>query len=291
MADIQNTAFAAQRRYSHGGNVPDENISNSLLRMTNLAASAVSLALVAGIAIWGYKLVVRDVSGLPVVHKLQGEMRVRPENPGGQFALNQGLAVNAVAAEGSAEKPADTLVLAPQPVTLADEDQPILAAMVAPEQQVAQSPAPAATVDQAVAIDDVLAEIALEANVIQALLQIDDGLATSLRPRLRPRRGAFTPAAAPVSNEIDPSKIPAGTRVAQLGAFDDPAQARSEWTKLQSRFGPYLLGKSRVVQEAQSGGRVFYRLRAMGFTDLSDARRFCSALLAENADCIPVVTK
>jgi hypothetical protein len=29
----------------------------------------------------------------------------------------------------------------------------------------------------------------------------------------------------------------------------------------------------------------------MGFEDLSDARRFCSALVARNADCIPVVTR
>ena len=52
-----------------------------------------------------------------------------------------------------------------------------------------------------------------------------------------------------------------------------------------------LEGKSRVVQKATSGGRGFYRLRAMGFNDIADARRFCSALVAENADCIPVVMR
>ena len=30
---------------------------------------------------------------------------------------------------------------------------------------------------------------------------------------------------------------------------------------------------------------------AMGFAGLSDARRFCSALVAGNADCIPVTTR
>jgi hypothetical protein len=29
----------------------------------------------------------------------------------------------------------------------------------------------------------------------------------------------------------------------------------------------------------------------MGFADLGEARRFCSALVAERADCIPVVTR
>jgi hypothetical protein len=32
-------------------------------------------------------------------------------------------------------------------------------------------------------------------------------------------------------------------------------------------------------------------LRALGFEDLADARRFCSALVAEKAECIPVVTR
>ena len=50
-------------------------------------------------------------------------------------------------------------------------------------------------------------------------------------------------------------------------------------------------GKARVIQEAESGGRTFYRLRAMGFDDINDARRFCSVLVAENADCIPVTTR
>jgi hypothetical protein len=95
----------------------------------------------------------------------------------------------------------------------------------------------------------------------------------------------------PDSREIDAALIPSGTRVAQLGAFDDPEVARQEWAQLQARFAPYMAGKSRVVQQAQSGGRVFYRLRAMGFTDLADARRFCSALMAEDADCIPVEIK
>jgi len=45
------------------------------------------------------------------------------------------------------------------------------------------------------------------------------------------------------------------------------------------------------VQSAVSGGRTFYSLRAAGFADISDARRFCAALSAEKADCIPVVAR
>ena len=85
--------------------------------------------------------------------------------------------------------------------------------------------------------------------------------------------------------------LPAGTRLVQLGAFDNEDQARGEWDRLAARFGDLMVGKSRVVQSAQSGGRTFYRLRAHGFDGEDDARRFCSALVAENAECIPVALR
>ena len=90
---------------------------------------------------------------------------------------------------------------------------------------------------------------------------------------------------------MDADTIPLGTRLAQLGAFDSAEVARAEWDRLAGRFGDFLDGKQRVIQRAESGGRTFYRLRAMGFADLGDARRFCSALVAERAECIPVVTR
>ena len=77
----------------------------------------------------------------------------------------------------------------------------------------------------------------------------------------------------------------------QFGAFDSPEIARDQWVKLSARFGEFLGDKERVIEEATSGGRVFYRLRAHGFDDLSESRRFCAALVAEGADCIPVVSR
>jgi hypothetical protein len=124
------------------------------------------------------------------------------------------------------------------------------------------------------------------------------GVRHSLRPKRRPAtRAVVTPAALTTqsadtaSEEVDAANLPAGTRLAQLGAFDSAEVAREQWDQLQNRFSAYLGDKKRVVQKASSGGRVFYRLRAMGFEDIADARRFCSALVAENADCIPVVTR
>lgn len=305
----------------------------TLTTFTNIAGAVVSLALVAGIGVWGYKLLVRDVTGIPVVRAIEGEMRVRPEEPGGELARHQGLSVNVVAAEGSAGRPAEQLRLAPRQMELQDEDQPVQVAMVAAKTQddvtqavardtdgdlidasaairsgnvqdlVAQltngvaplTGASADPVDAAVAM--ALADTSVQPKVVKAVLNAP-GVRNSLRPRRRPAGAAVvTPAAvqsnpvAATSQEVDPAALPAGTRMAQLGAFDSPEVAREQWDRLQGRFGAYLEGKNRVVQKATSGGRVFYRLRAMGFDDIADARRFCSALVAENADCIPVVMR
>jgi hypothetical protein len=99
------------------------------------------------------------------------------------------------------------------------------------------------------------------------------------------------PDSARTTREIAPETLPAGTRLVQLGAFDSAEVARSEWDQLALRYEDILDGKNRVIEQAQSGGKTFYRLRALGFEDLSDARRFCAAMMAGGAPCIPVVTR
>lgn len=297
--------------------------------VANIAGAVVSLALLAGMGVWGYKLMMRDVSGVPVVRSVEGPMRVQPLAPGGRPAAHQGLSVNSVAADGSAADPADRLVLAPPPIDIDDielaaptpidvagvDDTPALASVPAPTQppseqrlaiealaeQIAASAAPLGEVGQ-VAARAPGTEPEPEAETATEVARVEGGLGRSLRPRARPDTTAREVVARDSGLEniesvsagtvdVDPASIPAGTRLVQLGAFASADIARSEWAKLDARFSDYLDGKSRVIQRATSGGKVFFRLRAMGFADLGDARRFCSALLAEKADCIPVVTR
>jgi len=145
-------------------------------------------------------------------------------------------------------------------------------------------------------LQDLPEESAAEAEDV--LAPVAGGIGRSLRPRLRPQSLATSPEAVAMAavagatvRDVDPDTIPVGTRLAQLGAFASREIAIQEWERLAGRFDEYLAGKDRVIQKAESGGRTFYRLRAMGFADLSDARRFCSALVAERAECIPVVVR
>lgn len=312
---------------------------NSVTAAAALTGAALSLALLVGVGVWGYQLMARDVSGVPVVRAVQGEMRVRPQDPGGQQAQHQGFAVNEVAAAGGTAGPSERIVLAPEPIDLGDETTPLIDQLAEAQPRFAET-APAqsaATTELAAPVEEeelspkmasiqaLAAQIAAGATPLTeqgavvtppvktqvapvaapvaapqidaaspAIVAGDSGLASSLRPKTRPA-GVRTASlnAAPVNGvrDIDPATIPAGTRLVQLGAYESAEIARTEWTRFTTRFAEYMDGKDRVVQKAQSGGRTFYRLRAAGFDDLADARRFCSALAAQNADCIPVVTR
>jgi len=347
-------------------------------KIVNGAGALTSLALVLGLGVWGYKLAVRDVNGVPVIRSLVGPARVAPTDPGGELADHQGLAVNAIAAEGTAAAPAERLVLAPRPMELAPEDQPmadvqvasvagaaqaqapVVAAAAAPVPQVDPVSAPATggpMVQDLIDADPAAAAGATDpaaAAVAEALAVIPadvPGVSRSLRPQGRPAMLAMAPegatdpiaeaaaaavaaalssglgvenaevpadavteavseTAAPLPTAVQPTSartpaqtepaaqdagpvelasaaLPAGTRLAQLGAFQTAEEARAEWDKVIADLGPLMQGKKRVIETAQSGGRTFYRLRVQGFADLADARRFCAALKAEGRLCTP----
>lgn len=344
------TASAAGAQYvhpAHGGPAPapapmaemmpqeDQSAGGGFGAALNYAGAGLSLALIVGLGVWGYKLAMRDVTGIPVVRALEGPMRVQPEDPGGQLAAHQGFAVNDVQSEGQATDAADRLVLAPGPEDLADEDMvsevsaradqspgaalplqdasvvvdrsvslpadPVAAALAIAEQIAAdatplsgaEAPTQLAALGTAPVVNLPAAALTDTVKIIPASVP---GLNRSPRPARRPanldtRVSAPVVQTATVVPEVAPEKVVAGTRLVQLGAFDSPEVARAEWGKLSARFEDYLNGKSRVIQKAQSGGKTFYRLRVMGFNDLSDARRFCSVLMAQKAACIPVVSR
>lgn len=343
--------------------------------ITRSLGAVVSLALLVGVGVWGYRLLVRDMTGVPVVRAMEGPMRETPGAPGVDAVPHLGLSVNEVAAAGQAAPTEDRLLLAPVTPALSDADMlamstaeadeprpadvsadvsadfssgtleiPVVAIVTGAEPVAdarllapaapaslpeatatdpgvtAASPAPL-TAEQVLALADQiaagtppLAALASGADVPPVVLLdgavqvavIDravPGVATALIPPSRPARaviaaatgGADDAAASPETDPIpDPvlaPDLPPGTTLVQLGAYETPQIAAREWAVLSTRFAPFLTGKTQVIQQASSGGRTFFRLRAMGYADMDDARRFCAALAAEAAACIPVVVR
>lgn len=333
---------------SYGAAAPEQ-AAFKAANVVNLVGGVLSVALLGGIGVWGYELVMRDVTGVPVVRAMEGPMREAPADPGGELARHRGLSVNTIPAVGQAAPPEDRLVLAPRGVTVSREDlevEPVLASAAAADvvRVAAASPGEAGADDVAATAEDALARQvasggrdpqapAVDADApgvaalgpaveltgaaspeqgfdtaapepepaVAVLPRSVPGLARSLRPYSRPadltviRAAAPAPAApsaaAAAPAMLDHADIPAGTSLVQLGAYASAEVAGAEWSRIAGRFADFMADKAPVVQRAETGGRIFYRLRAAGFDDLADARRFCAALVAEDADCIPLVLR
>ncbi|MCW3779977.1 SPOR domain-containing protein [Defluviimonas salinarum] len=316
-------AEAALARARRGGAVQ---------KWINGAGAVTSLALIVGVGIWGYNLAVRDVHGVPVVRALEGPARIAPENPGGELALHQGMAVNEIAADGAAGDPAETLTLAPRPEGLAEEDQPMGAiaeaggqtapgdhagtvepapldpALSGEEAPALLEPLPDGPVEPVVGLETELAAAGAPFVAPDVIASDIPGVAVSRRPAARPGSAAIADpgsdaaidpmaeaAAAAVAlalapqlaADVAPGSLATGTQLVQIGSYPGESEARLEWDKASARFGALMDGKRRVIEPAESGGQTFYRLRVEGFSDLDDARRFCAALKAENAECVP----
>jgi len=218
---------------SHGGGAPAGSApgSGAFSTMVNVVGAAVSIALVVGVAVWGYRLSVRDVSAIPVIAAMAGPMRSEPDAAGTPFAPNQGLAVNSVQADRTVAAPEERIVLAPAPVDLAEEDQarPKLRPAVRAS---ADEPAPS------------LAEAAPEEEPIAPVaplnLDAEGGIAAAiaaLTAEARPLEGE-TPAAA-ATEPADTARA-GETEVAEAGVIPTsvPGVSRSPRPKARPAIDP-----------------------------------------------------
>ena len=264
----------------------------------NWSAAVVSVSLVIGVAIWGFELVMRDVSGVPVVRAIEGPAREAPDDPGGTQAAYQGLAVNAVAADGEAEALPERIALAPEPLALDVEDMPAaeLAALPAPG---ADAPSTADATAEAIARQVARSIAALQESRNGAPAPVPDvseAIATSPRPAQRPGDDLVGRAAATASStsasgvDVDADNLDPDSLLVQVGDFGDADAARAEWDRLAAEFAGAMSGKERVIQQVGTATNP-YRLRVHGFEDYAAAEAFCSELQSESQGCIPVRTQ
>ena len=278
--------------------------------------AALSLSLLTGAIGWSYQLIVRDISQIPIVRAQLGPLRVAPDDPGGLTAANQGLSVTQLAVN---ERPllSDEIFLAPAAEVLSEENVALqiseenssitnkenfdtlevstensLDLKILPEQNATGLASNNEAVLSTAAFSPKKLEIENAVSLALALTNEVNSSFNSLRPKIRPvvlNQIQTDNIAQSVANELVVT-LPVGSAVVQLGAFESKSLAQIEWQRLEALLGSVLTSKNMVIQKAESGGKVFYRLRAFGFDDLSDARQFCSAV-NDKVACIPVVTR
>lgn len=303
--------------------------SRQATKVVQIIAGISSLWLTVGMGYWAIDLARRDVSGVTVVKALVGPMRLVPDNPGGDVISYQGLSVNEIAAKKGATDLPDKVILAPSSIDLSSEDAPGLtpaqsAPLISlPQTQTKSQPRPL-TVPPVASKDPSYMDMAPEdfsPKIIQTSIEealsiaianssLDDpsmppegamqgGQERSIRPKPRPL-ALMVPqsdirqndAVAGISGrEISYDDIAIGTRLVQLGSFSTPEVARLEWVRLSAKFDQFFADKVRVVQRAPVDNKIYFRLRAHGFIDAEDSKRFCAAMQAEGAACIPAIKR
>ncbi len=267
-------------------------------RAATTAGALISLALLAIVVIWSYRLGVRDANDVPVIRAQTEATKIKPEQPGGIEIAHQNREVYNIV-DGT-PAPTDG-AFAPSEETLTAEDAPVAPAPEPRPEPVAEptvvTPSPDPVVEAAVEgkvevkpITDTppkaTSETANDAPVDEVLEDIST-VAPKVAPVAlrRPSRAAIEPPKA--STLAEPRAAALASRIQiQLGAFNTEDIAGEQWSALKNRNGDLLSGRARVVTPVVSGGRRLYRLRAGPFKDVDEASTLCRALKARGEDCI-----
>jgi len=287
--------------------------------------AALSVALVAGVVFWAYNLGQREANDVPVIRALEGLPRERPEDPGGTQVAHQGMAVNEVLAGSESADTVQSAELAPEGSGLTSDDQPSLPDIeaegsVTPEAESGEvvpggagtfapqtaeiEPAADTSTDPAADAPENLTALDIPRPIRRASAAPANGDDSALSAaiaealELAENGGVVVSTSGGPDEPITPPDTPGdtrevllGTRMIQLGAFDSEAAAVEQWTQLSAAHPQFFANMDRYVERRQAGGRVFYRLRALGFDDLEAARAMCAALLAREVQCITVTAR
>lgn len=92
------------------------------------------------------------------------------------------------------------------------------------------------------------------------------------------------PARPPAKAQAAPADAGHGVMV-QIGAFSSAAIADAQFARTKAAFASFTGGKTKHVERAEVGGKVYWRTAFAGF-DRTGAKAFCRALIAAKKGCI-----
>ena len=222
----------------------------------------------------GWHVLTQHREGVPVVQPEPGPMRVKPANPGG---LQVAGANNDIFSGGSDTNDAK---LAPPPQT---PDPQALRAMEPPKAAPVHMRPPAQmTAAPTAIVQPPPLPVAREAAPVP--------VPAAPAPTAKPTVAALAPPAARTEDQhaatADTRQPAAGGGVqVQLAALSSEQAARTEWDRLEHRWPDLLRGHQPAFSQTQHDGHVFWRVRASGFADLTQAAVFCEHIRAKGGGC------
>lgn len=236
-----------------------------------LAIGAVSLVLLATFGFWSHGYVSNAGGAIPVIEAPGKPHRVQPEDPGGNITPFLGQTVNHIIAGEPAKKVRAKIAIVPAAMELADED-------LSPR-------------DYRKYLNENTAEGDRVDGRLEEALSASASAQTGLNPGAGSVEQGLDVASTRPGMEVDPSALPTGTILAQLGAYEYRKFAESEWNQLRTVYGDMLAHRDWFIQEARSGGSVLFRLRVLGFSYWQEANDYCQRMRARRASCVPTMIR
>ncbi len=89
----------------------------------------------------------------------------------------------------------------------------------------------------------------------------------------------------PPPSPLSMERRPASASLVQLAAVDSETAAKSEWQRLSHKYGDLLGGHAPAFSRIEHAGKVFWRVRTGGFTDVAQAEQFCARVKAKGGGC------
>ena len=241
-----------------------------------IALAAAGLITVAALGYGGYALLGGRSHVVPVVEADPRPLRVRPDNPGGMQVV--GADELAGAANGQVEMAPPPEAPAPQALrakinaeTRAQREAQAAASQAAASQAAPNLPpatVPTATTQPASMVSPPPAPPS-------QLSSMAEHPATGEKPAASAKASTASP---PVASPMT------GTQV-QLAALDSEQAAKAEWQRLSHKLPGLLSSRQPAVQRAEHDGKVIFRLRTGGFTDVAAATAFCTQVRSKGAGC------
>jgi hypothetical protein len=277
--------------------------------IVNWAGALLSIIILITLIIWGFSLNVSDSAEIPVVKAKIKELRVVSEEPGGQIVNYQGLSVNNVQEQGSAQSAATRIILAPEPIELIEEDINI---SIIENSRVANEPKVSSLNNgdeenkkEIINVLDGFAPFAVVISVIpkirnlygtHSLDKIIENNDVDLTPGTEDKfiennDVELTPGTKDKIKATNEVSLKSGTNLVQLGFYSTKQKAQKVWSDLMINNSSVFKNKKRIIQNVNIRGNNSYRLTVVGFSGLGESKDFCLFLRDSLPTCLPMRAK
>jgi hypothetical protein len=261
----------------------------------------ISIFLLGSFLYWGYGVIVQSESKVTIIKASDGPLKVLPEDPGGNLASHLGFSVNLVQESGQVAGPSAKIFLAPPAISVQESDLRSLSGFGDSNGAIDLK----SSINDALAVifkdTDTLSETTfLNLKEISIKKDITENTAVSnsfARPEKRPIKIVSATlhqdlVAQIVLNQVKASMVDSKDELmVHLGSFKNKVLASADVENFVVRHQGYLTNKTVFLQKSETGGRSIYRMRAIGFSNIAETKKFCAIINSFGNDCMPIANK